>query len=235
MIDLHSHILPGVDDGARDLPEAVAMVRELFSQGVEAVIATPHFINETAFVSTRAENLLKLEELRAEASDIPIKIFLGNEIYIDPQVFELGRANKIAALASSRYLLIELPMDGKFLGYEDIFEDLAARGCQVILAHPERYASVQKDFKILERLAGAGVLFQSNFGSFNGKYGRKAEKTVREMARRKMIFAMGSDKHRTGRGDEILRAVSKMREFYPSEAELREILTENPLKVLKNA
>lgn len=235
MIDVHAHILPGVDDGARSLGESLVMAREMVSQGVEAVIATPHYINETNYTSTRAENLRLLFELREQlaAAGVPLKVFLGNEIYIDPAIWELGRAGEIAALASSRYLLVELPMSGEFPGFEDILLDLKLKGCQVILAHPERYAAVQKDFGIVERLSRDGVLLQCNLGSFNGRYGRRAEKVARELAARKMIFALGSDMHRPGRGDEISRARERLREFY-DEDELEQILTINPLKILRN-
>lgn len=233
MIDIHAHILPGIDDGARNLAEAVRMAKNLSEQGVEAVIATSHYINETAYVSPRAENLRLLEQLRYQLGleEIPIKVFLGNEVYIDPKIWELGQNGKIATLGASRYLLVELPMDGKFPNYEDIFEDLTQRGVQVILAHPERYASIQKKPEIATRLARKGVLLQANLGSFTGKYGRKAMKTVKWLAEKKLIFATGSDIHRPG--VEIAKATEKLKEFYDSD-EISQILTENPLKVLKN-
>ena len=116
MIDLHSHILPGIDDGAETMDESVAIVRELASQGVTDIVATPHFVDETIYMSSRRENLRLLDEVQqaANAEGIKVKLHIGNEIYICKKIDELILFNRLSALADSRYLLVELPMSGKF-------------------------------------------------------------------------------------------------------------------------
>ena len=110
MIDVHSHILPGIDDGARDFEHSIDILRELSSYGVTDVIATPHYISETEYVSTVLDNDRLLEELkdRIKTEEIGINLYLGNEIYIEKNIGVLLDKNKITPLAKSKYLLIEL-------------------------------------------------------------------------------------------------------------------------------
>lgn len=233
MIDIHSHILPRVDDGAEALETSVAMVRELASQGVTDIIATPHFIDETIYASARRENLRLLDEVRRAIADerIEARLYIGNEIYINDKIDELIMFNRISALADSRCLLIELPMSGEFPGYEDTMRDLMRKGYMVILAHPERYTAVQEDFGILERLSEMGVLLQCNTGSFIRQYGKHAEKIAVQLAKRKMIFALGSDMHHTRGGEEITQAIKKLGKYYSNE-ELEQVLVSNAREII---
>lgn len=235
MIDIHTHILPGIDDGARILMEGVEIVRELAEQGVTDIIATPHYVNETIFMSPKEKNLELLERLRAKLVDegIETKIYLGNEIYIDDKILDLIKAGKISTLADSRYLLVELPLDNEYQNYEDFLRELIENGYKVILAHPERYLIVQKNEEILGNLAEIGVLFQCNFGSLIGKYGKSAMKMVRKLAKEKMIFAFGSDAHHQGKNGYLGLAYKKLAKYY-TKTELKEILVDNPGKILAN-
>lgn len=233
MIDIHSHILPGIDDGSRDIAESVDIVRKLVQQGVTDVIATPHYMDGTAFVSPRAVNLKLLAELRQALAeeDLKINVYLGNEIYISDNILELVKAGKMSPLANSKCLLVELPLDDEFPNYEDYLQELMDNGYQVILAHPERYAIVQEDYDIVLRLRKMGILFQCNMGSIVGRYGKSAKKVIKKMAKDKMIFAMGSDIHRCGRSNFITMAEQKLRKYY-SEHELRWLLVGNARKII---
>lgn len=236
MIDIHSHILPGIDDGSRDLVESVKIVRELVKQGVTDIVATPHYINETIFISPRSKNLELLEELKRKLAEenVDVKIFLGNEIYIDERILELVDAGEISTMGDSEYLLVELPMDNEYPNYEDFLKELVDSKYKVILAHPERYMIMQEDEDILSDLYEMGILFQCNFGSLTGKYGKNAMRIVRKLAKEKKIFAFGSDAHHQGKNDFLDSARRKLLKYY-SEAELREILVDNPNKILANS
>lgn len=233
MIDIHSHILPGVDDGARTLTDSIEIVRELVSLGVTDVVVTPHFIVDTHFMSTRFENSKLLERLRQAAADegFRINFYLGNEIYIDNKIIELLKAKKITGLAGGRYLLVELPLNDEFPNYEDIFMELMDEGYKVILAHPERYTIVQNDFGVIENLCEMGVLLQCNLGSITGKYGGGAKKTVKRLAKEKMIFAFGSDIHHAGRGEYLGLAQKKLAKYY-NDVELEKVLVGNARKII---
>ena len=235
MIDLHSHLLPAIDDGVDTFEESVEILQELAAHGITELFLTPHYIPETIYNSPRADNLKLEAELKKavkEETSLDIKLHLGNEIYITPEISKLLKNKTLSALNDSKYLLIELPMSGIFDGYEDIFRDLSAEGFKVILAHPERYISVQKDFKILERLKNLGVLFQSNLGSIVGQYGHHAEKTVKKMAKMDLIFCFGTDTHHMRDFSEIDLALKKLTKIY-GKAKLDVLLTDNPLKIHK--
>lgn len=231
MIDLHSHILPGIDDGSPDFETSVALVSELAAGGVTEVIATPHYIEETIYTSPRAANMKLLTGLRRhlKKAGIPVKVHLGNEIYITPKILELLKNREISPLgkASSKYLLVELPMNGKFPNYADIFLSLIRSGYKVVLAHPERYSSFAKDFSLISELCDMGVLMQCNLGSFAGIYGKTVLKLASRMAKEKMIFAFGSDIHHVRGGKWMGDAFKKLSKFY-SDDELDDLFVKNP-------
>jgi protein-tyrosine phosphatase len=234
MIDIHSHILPGIDDGSNSFNVSLAILAGLREQDITDVIATPHFVNGSSYMSTVAENRLILRDLQAQIrkAGLDIHVYLGNEIYIDRDIQNFLRTHTISSLASSNYLLVELPMSGEYEDYEDILLSLNYSGHQVILAHPERYHTIWKDFGRFEDLAEQGILFQCNLGSFIGQYGRHAQKAARKLAKKNLIFAFGTDIHHQRDYSEISSAISKLRRYY-SEEELQKLLVSNPLKIIK--
>ena len=233
MIDIHAHILPGIDDGSRDIAESVEIVRELVEQGVTEVIATPHYMEGTAFVSPRTVNLKLLAELRQALMDenLPIKVHLGNEIYISDKILELLKAGKVSTMAGSKYILVEIPLDDEFPNWEDHLLELMNHGYKVILAHPERYTIVQEDYEVVKRIHKMGVLLQCNLGSITGKYGKEAKRVIKRLVKDKMIFAFGSDIHRCGRTPYVALAQEKLTKYY-TEHELRWLLVGNPRKII---
>lgn len=233
MIDIHSHILPGIDDGARNVDESLDILRGLAEQGITEVICTPHYIPESSQISTKAKNKKLLAELQQKVKEkqINIKLYLGNEIYIDRDITKLIRAKKISPLNDSKYLLIELPMSGKFAQYEDIFVSLQEKGWKVILAHPERYHSFQNDYNKALELHKQGVLLQCNLGSLIGQYGRQAQKLARKLAKEKLIFCFGTDIHRRRDYSEIAKAQKRLQKYYSPE-ELNAVLVQNAQKII---
>ena len=233
MIDLHSHILPGIDDGAPDIDVSVRMCEWLASQGVTDVVATPHYVDETDYTvpATRnATSVAKITEILAK-NGIKLNIYLGNEIYICNEIEKLLRSGEITGLNGSKYLLIELPMSGEYPNYLDIFLELMQHGYNVVLAHPERYESFKEDFSLIEELQEAGVLFQCNLGSLVGRYGKKARKTLVKMLKNKMVFGFGSDLHRPGSTDYLIEAKKKLAKYCDS-SELDDLLVRNPASIL---
>lgn len=233
MIDIHSHILPGIDDGAETVEDGVAIVRELAMQGVTDIIATPHFVDESIYTSSKKENTKLLNKVKraVKAEGIDVKLYLGNEIYIFGKMDEYITSGVISTMANSQYILMELPMFEKYPNYEDIMQDLILKGYNVVLAHPERYVEVQNDFGMIERMVEMGVLLQCNTGSFIRQYGKHAEKIAVKLAKNRMIFALGSDMHHVRNGQEIELALKKLRKYYDEES-LEEILVTNPQKMI---
>ena len=233
MIDIHSHILPGIDDGARTMDESIDIVQELADQGVTGVIATPHYITDTYYVSNKKNNEVLLARLRGALSDagIAMDVWLGNEIFIDREIIDLLRQNIVSTLGGTDYILVEFSLNEEYPNYADVLGDLMNKGYKVVLAHPERYALMQQDYDTLEELCDMGVLLQCNIGSFIGQYGKVAEKLAVRLAKENRIFAMGSDIHHA-RGDKrIMRAMKKLRKYYDA-AGLERISVKNPSKVV---
>lgn len=232
MIDLHSHILPGIDDGASTIEDSVELVRELASCGVSDVFATPHYVEETIYTSPKSVNLKLLSELqkRLDAEGIDVNVHLGNEIYICKGIDGLVKAGTISAMNGGIYLLVELPMSGDYPGYRDILLELLRLGYKVILAHPERYTAFASDFSLITDLYEMGVLLQCNVGSFAGQYGKTVYKLARKLAKAKMIWGVGSDIHHVHPG--LLAAGLKKLSKYYSDEELSEILVGNPGKMI---
>lgn len=233
MIDIHSHILPGIDDGARTMDESIDIVQELVSQGVTGIIATPHYITDTYYISNKTDNRVLLARLREALLDagITANIWLGNEIFIDRNIIDLLRQNIVSTLGNTNYVLVEFSLNEEYPNYVDILGNLTEKGYKVILAHPERYSLTQQNYDALEELCNMGVLLQCNVGSFIGQYGKAAEKLAVRLAKENRIFAMGSDIHHA-RGDKrILRATKKIRKYYDA-AGLERVLVKNPSKML---
>lgn len=115
MIDIHSHLLFGVDDGSRTLEESVHVIKKLSEVGYTDIILTPHYINDSTYVSTREENLDVLKRLKVGLirNNVNVNLYLGNEIYIDSEIANLLKNNIISSLNDTKYLLIELPMSGE--------------------------------------------------------------------------------------------------------------------------
>jgi protein-tyrosine phosphatase len=144
---------------------------------------------------------------------------------------KLIKDGEISTLGGSKYLLVELPMSGEFPSYEDIILELIRDGYKVILAHPERYNSFQKDFSLIQELFDMGVIFQCNLGSFAGQYGGTVKKLAVKLAKADMIFALASDIHHPKGIKFWNKALKKVSKYY-DEIELDEILITNPRKIL---
>lgn len=197
MTDIHSHLLYGVDDGSKSIEESIDILKDLENCGFKNIILTPHYIKGSAYESPKRENLKRLNVLKnaLKENNININLYLGNEIYIDEDIYELFKMGEISTLNNTNYALIELPMSGKYDEYKEIFQDLISRGCKVVLAHPERYLSFQEDFNKVYELERIGVYFQSNFDSILGRYGEGAEKTIRRLLKEKKIAFLATDIH----------------------------------------
>ena len=191
MIDFHAHVLPGVDDGSRNVEESIAMLSEMNSQGVKTVVATPHFYanDERVDEFIRRRNAAR-EALAKEWDNLP-KILLGAEVRYYPGISRLEGLS-LLKVEGSRLLLLEMPFSRWTEYIVKELEDLAGCGnITVVLAHIERYIAMQKK-ETLQRLLRSGVLFQCNSSFFVQRIGRR--KAIR-MMRNGEIHFLGSDCH----------------------------------------
>ena len=235
MIDIHSHLLYGVDDGCKSIDESVEVLKDLECLGYTDIILTPHYIVNSKYTSCRKDNIEKISVLRKELKNqnIKINLYLGNELFIDEKLDYLLENNQVSSLNDSEYLLIELPMNGEFLGYDDIFLDLIHKGKKVILAHPERYFAFQKDFNKIYELEKIGVLFQCNIESIVGSYGKSAQKMVKRLFKEKKVSFLASDIHHRKKYDIWGKSIKKIKKILSNEE--YELLLNNPSVILKKS
>jgi protein-tyrosine phosphatase len=196
VIDLHSHILPGLDDGSETIEGALEMARSAVADGIRVVAATPHVRSDYPTGPGEMEELV--ESIRAELREhsIPLDLLTGGEIALDllPELpdpvlrrFGLG--------GNPRYLLLESPYDGWPLGLEQTVFELQLRGFVVVLAHPERNDEVQERPERLERLVEMGTLVQLTAASIDGRLGQRPQKTGLRLLERGLAHLLASDAH----------------------------------------
>ena len=235
MIDIHSHILPGIDDGSKSFEESMELIRSASSNGVTDIIATPHYIVGSDYMINNEEKrklLLKLKK-QIKKEEIPINLYLGNEVFVENNMLELRKKKEITTLHNSKYLLFELPLNYKFNGIEDLLFDLGCKGIVPVIAHPERYAFLKENPSLATRLIDAGALFQTNVGSFLGIYGKKAQETAILFLKHHAITFIGSDIHHTDKNYyELIDKAKKVMKKYISDDEIKKLFEKNAEKVL---
>ena len=234
MTDIHNHLLFGIDDGSRSIEESVEVLRGMYEYGYRNVILTPHYIKDTNYNSNVKNNYKLLKKLKEALyqNNIDIKLYLGNEIYIDDDIYDLLKKGEVYSLNATEYLLIELPMSGEYPGYEEIFKDLISKGCKIILAHPERYLTFQKNFDYIYDLEKIGVYFQSNLDSLLGKYGEKAKVTLKRLLKEKKVAFLATDIHHKKHNYKDWDNARDIALKYINEKEYDYLVNKNPSKLI---
>ncbi len=231
MIDFHSHILPNIDDGSRSLNETIHILKEAKKAGFTKIISTSHYI-DGYYEANQEERTKLLNEVKENFQGM--ELYLGNEIYITNQMTELISEKKASTINNSKYVLFELPMNTKAMDVKEVVFRLMEKGYVPIIAHPERYKYVKEDIEYVRELADMGVLFQSNYGSSIGMYGKKAQKTQKKLLQEGLIQFFGTDVHTVEHVyTKMPKILKKLRKII-SEEELEQLSTVNPQKVLDN-
>ena len=196
MIDLHSHVLPGLDDGAPDLEASVAMARAAAADGVEALAATPHVREDYATSPEDMEHALFLVRRAVAEAGVPLDLLPGGEIAIDelPKL-AVEELRRFGLGGNPGVILVEFPYVGLRLDLEQRLFELRTRGFVPVLAHPERNPEVQKDPGVLERMVSAGTLVQLTAASVDGRLGRRARTAAHALLERELAHMIASDAH----------------------------------------
>lgn len=197
MVDLHCHILHGIDDGSRSIEESVQLCRIAVQNSIQTAVVTPHLVRPEevdGFISLRDKRIDELRH-RLEQENIPLEIVAGAEVFVNDDVFYAPSLDS-ATLGSSRYILIEFDFGGlninRLIKYVNEF---VARGYTPIIAHPERYRYMQQNYDIVNHLADMGVLFQLNSSSLAGFGGVEARELSYAMAASGIASFIGTDAH----------------------------------------
>ena len=159
MIDMHCHLLPGIDDGSKSFNESINIVKKAQQEGITDIVLTPHYIVGTRYDANNAEKIDLFKELEFQVKErkIPINLYLGNEIYIDAKLPEMlgvfdektgknkGNSGEVVSLNGRKYVLIELPVQNEDFSTPDTMFELIRRGWVPVIAHPERYEYIQNN------------------------------------------------------------------------------------------
>lgn len=196
MIDFHSHILPNVDDGSANLVESLNMLTMAADDGIKAMICTPHILKTADFYNDSLY-LSRFNELKAaaQAEDIPVELYLGSEIYLQPDI----HFDSIVATLNNtgKYFLVEFPMSNIPRFSAQLFQRLISEGRIPVIAHPERNVGFQQRPELAFRFAELGVLLQCNAPSLTGRLGPKIQQLSHTFIEHNLVQFVGSDCHET--------------------------------------
>jgi protein-tyrosine phosphatase len=207
VIDLHCHLLPGIDDGPPSMAVSIAMARAAVDGGVEAIVATPHvsrrYPNDAAALVQRCADLQRA----LDDAGVALRVHTGAEIS-HAVVEDLGDdALRASALGGGSYLLLEPPYTGPAPFINSMVGRLQAKGFGVVLAHPERIGAFQRNIEVLESLVDGGVLCSVTAGSVSGGFGGTVRRFTQELFARGLVHNLASDAHDAEHRSPALRPV----------------------------
>lgn len=234
MRDLHTHILPGIDDGCSNEQESIKILKELAVNGVDEIVLTPHYIENSKYITDCKSKEKLLSQLKSivKKDNIPIKLYVGNEIFFCDSILELLKDRKIEGLNNSKYLLIEFPIMNLPREAKNVFSELIYAGYKIVLAHPERYYYVMENINILKDFIDMGVLLQGNYTSLYGIYGSKSKKILKKLLRKGWVSFLCSDTHHDVKVNE--KELRKKLRWIISKEKQDDLLINNFNKVVRN-
>lgn len=199
-IDIHSHILPGMDDGARSLRQSLSMLHMACEEGIGLVMATPHNMPgkgcpDAELVRAAVENLAE----HAAQEDLPVEILWGTEYYYREEILELLEAGQGITLGDSDCVLVEFDPLVERTYFHNALRNILGAGYRPVVAHVERYGRVLEDMSLLRSLKKMGILLQVNALSVTGEDGRQAGKAVRKLLKNGLADFVATDAHSDGR------------------------------------
>ncbi|WP_272152018.1 tyrosine-protein phosphatase [Tenacibaculum aiptasiae] len=195
-IDIHSHLLPGIDDGAKDLENSISLITKMYSYGIKNFITTPHVLGDVYPNSSKTiKDKLEIvrSELKKQGFD-DIKINGAAEYMMDEQFVERLKADDILTLKDN-YILVEMSYFNAPYNLYDVLFEIQLKGYKPVLAHPERYNFYHNDFQNFYKLKKAGCVFQLNLLSLTEQYGKGVQKTAQKLLKENMYDFVGTDTH----------------------------------------
>lgn len=235
MIDVHSHILYGIDDGSKSIEESLEILKEEVKFGVTDVILTPHYIKDSKYNANNKlkEKIFKDLKKKVKEEKININLYLGNEVYIDEGIPSLLK-NEIKTINKTKYILVELPLNNEYKIIDDVLNEIKVNGLIPIIAHPERYSSYYGNFDFFNHLIQNGCLLQGNIGSLAGKYGKNAKKMLKNLLKRDMITVIGTDVHHSGSSILNINVEKSLKKIVKDSQKIEALIFGNAMKIIKN-
>lgn len=197
-VDMHSHLIPGIDDGCKSMEESLEILAQLEKLGYKKAITTPH-IHSEYYPNTRDIILDGLSKVKSAVSEagFNIEVEAAAEYYIDANFLELIKSKEpLLTFGEDKYILVETPFMNKPLIFDEVIFQLKCLGMKPVLAHPERYTYLIGDISWLKRIKKRGVYLQLTISSLVGMYGRSAQKIANQMLKENLVDFLGTDIHR---------------------------------------
>ncbi|MCR5603759.1 MAG: capsular biosynthesis protein [Lachnospiraceae bacterium] len=198
-LDMHNHIIPGVDDGSRNMETSLQMLDHAYKEGIRALILTPHY--HGGYVETERSRIdevfARLRELSVKEHP-DLKLFIGSEIYYYPSVPEWIEEGRVHTLADSSYVLIEFSPAVEKRELNDAVKNISSFGYRPVLAHVERYDCLVHDSDLIEDLIRRGAYIQVNSRSITGEGGMRIKRFIKKLLKEEWIHFIGTDAHSMG-------------------------------------
>lgn len=196
---MHSHLIPGIDDGSPDMATSLKLIKGLADLGYSKLVTTPHIMWDM-YPNSRETILQKLEFLReaVNTAGIPVEIHAAAEYFLDEHVAKLLKNNEPLLTISGNMVLTEFSLAWKPHGIKDILFDMQMQGYQPVIAHPERYIYLQHNKEFYEELKDIGCLFQLNMLALSGHYGKSVQELAHYLLKNNFYDLIGTDLHHTG-------------------------------------
>lgn len=221
MIDIHSHILPGIDDGAKTVEDSLEMAKLAVEEGIHTIIATPHHRN-SKYTNPKQEIVSRVEELKKQlqAANIQLKILPGQETAINGELIEDYLKGEILPLNQTQYLFVELPSNHVPRYTKQMLFDLQLKGLIPIIVHPERNQEIHERPEKLYELVEKGALAQLTTGSLCGRFGKKIKSFSEQLIEANLVHFIASDAHNvSSRAFHIGQAFDIVRSKYGADYE----------------
>ena len=232
--DIHIHLLPGLDDGPRDLDESLDLLKSCWQAGTRHFCATPHFSSpDEAWDLEEAKALLNALRFRAVEEGMSADLRLGAEIALFPEILEAGTRGELPTLGGSRYVLLEAPPMVLPPHFPDFLYRFRRTGLIPLLGHPERSEALIRRPERMREIVAAGCLVQVTAGSVMGEWGRKVRRAARTFLREGWVHAVASDGHGTPvRACDLAAVEREVTAVLKDPLGARHLVSEGPLRLM---
>ena len=237
MVDIHTHILPGVDDGAFDMYDTLKMATIAVAHGVTTMVATPHCNIPGSYQNYYCDEYVELFRAVEQAlveEEIPLTLYAGMEVFVTPDLPELLKDGKILTINGGHYILLEFSFEEDGDYFDDMLEKISAMGLRPVIAHAERYRCVQRNPQIAYEWCKKGYVIQCNKGSFTGRFGTRCANAAYKLLSHNLVSVIASDAHGSkNRTPYMMDAYEELMEEYDV-AYLDMLFEENPRRICQD-
>lgn len=232
-IDIHSHVLPGIDDGSKSLEESVELCRIAAEDGVKVLVCTPHVDFRYTNRRTSIEGPFGLVKEAVRQAGLDLDLIKGAEVHMAPDILaRLKEGDLLTYDDNGRYLLLEFPFQQVIMGAEEMVYRLRLAGVTPVIAHPERIGWFMDDPDRLFKLARLGALGQVTGGSLMGQFGEKSQRAGFTMLERNLVHVVASDAHDTSYRKPVLAEVARQVARRFDEAKVRALFVDHPRAIV---